>query len=403
MTKPNRQEIARHQPQLPPAFEFPISNEIDRVAHELRDTLRGEISDETIEAIVQATRVVRGSIQRIKTEHVTIGGQLSLIDNALTDDLIMALGDNRGARNKALSLFYVIAERAFDLKKASARIYMSSYRKFLNNNGALSTFNQGEMAILIRSDITTEEIDLLAEEKANNPKMKRSEIRPFIERLRAKDIEIQEVQNKLELAANELADSASEHSEKDFEIRRLREQITQLKGERQEAEAALSSSKNDLSRANSAFSRLQMAIDETEKENQRLKEAVAVSNAKGKQGTQPNTVEIIPPGYASLEDALTAMNERMSVAKREMDKLLAERARLELEVRDAETRLASSRDVHNELTQLLTDFERLISSFSALQLTVQLENKKDMYQSTFEVLAGFANRLSNDLQAYISK
>ncbi|MCP3018256.1 hypothetical protein [Cupriavidus basilensis] len=403
MTKPNQQEIARRQPQLPPAFEFPITNEIDRVTHELRDTLRGQISDETIEAIVQATRVVRGSIQRIKTEHVTIGGQLSLIDNALTDDLIMALGDNRGARNKAHTLFYVIAEKAFDLKKASARIYMSSYRKFLDETGALSTFNQGEMAILIRSDITLDEVDLLVEEKTKNPKMKRSEIRPFIERLRAKEIEIQDVQNKLELAANELADSTAEHSEKDFEIRRLREQITQLKGERQEAEAALSSSKNDLSRANSAFSRLQMAIDETEKENQRLKEAVAVSNAKGKQGAQPNTVEIIPPGYASLEDALTAMNDRMSAAKREMDNLLAERTRLEVEVRDAETRLASSRDVHNELTQLLTDFERLISSFSALQLTVQLENKKDMYRPMFEVLAGFANRLSNDLQAYISK
>lgn len=300
-------------------------------------------------------------------------------------------------------MFYVIAEKAFDLKKASARIYMSSYRKFLDETGALSTFNQGEMAILIRSDITLDEVDLLVEEKTKNPKMKRSEIRPFIERLRAKEIEIQDVQNKLELAANELADSTAEHSEKDFEILRLREQITQLKGERQEAEAALSSSKNDLSRANSAFSRLQMAIDETEKENQRLKEAVAVSNAKGKQGAQPNTVEIIPPGYASLEDALTAMNDRMSAAKREMDNLLAERTRLEVEVRDAETRLASSRDVHNELTQLLTDFERLISSFSALQLTVQLENKKDMYRPMFEVLAGFANRLSNDLQAYISK
>ncbi|RWA55697.1 hypothetical protein AU476_06190 [Cupriavidus sp. UYMSc13B] len=255
-----------------------------------------------------------------------------------TSEIAVAeFGDTRIARSRAWEMFYTLAEEALGLSRSQANLHLNLYRRFLQHNGALTKLNTGELMILRRSDYTEEEVDAVIEYKENDPTYQRKNIREFVERFRRQQEEVVDVQTKLDIATAELASTVSDNADKDYEIRRLNTEISRLTTERDADRGALGQAREELTRQNSSYSRLLMQIDDLEREKRELQERMAFS----KTHSRPETVEVevVPPGYASLEDALVAKNEEIAAAKAQLNDILAQRQQIESEIAERSTLL----------------------------------------------------------------
>ncbi|GAI44294.1 unnamed protein product, partial [marine sediment metagenome] len=212
--------------------------------------------------------------------------------------------------------------------------------------------------------------------------------------------EVIDVQTKLDIATAELASTVSENADKDFEIRRLNAELGRLASERDADREALSHVREEMTRQNLSYSAIRMQIDDLEREKRELQERMAFSKAN----TRPETVEVqvVPPGYASLEDALAAKNDELSAAKAELADIQSRRQQIEDEITERSSVLDKRARARDELAKLVTEIEQVVSTFASAQLTVQMAGDISEFRPALTVLDGIVSRLHADIRSALN-
>ncbi|MEN7527667.1 MULTISPECIES: hypothetical protein [unclassified Cupriavidus] len=355
------------------------------------------VSEDMLSRLLECIRNVQRTTDKIKRLILDLGADLQQIHDSATEIAVTHYGDSRAARSRGWDLFFHIAENHLELSRSKAELYLNLYRRFLSHNGALSKLNVGELMILRRNDYTDDEIDAVIEYKETDPTYHRDNIRKFVDKLRRQQEDLSEVQNRLDIATGELASTVAENTEKDFEIRKLNSEISRLTAASDANSTALSAAREELTRQNATFSRLQMQIHDLEQEKQELQSRIAYSKAHARPETVP--IEIVPPGYASLEEALTAKNEQLAAAQAELTALQSKRDAIDHEISENQDALDRRTRASESLRKLVQMFESLVSTFASAQLAVQLDGEVEKYRPTLSVLDGIVIRLQADIRA----
>ena len=401
---PQRKEKGPPEPATAGAdiVSFPGSPDDARAELALRGAFGDiQVSEDVLSRLMECVRNIRRNQDKIARLIIDMGADLQTMYDCSTDLANAHYSDPRAARSRGWDLFCQIAEQALDLTPSKAELYLNLYRRFLNHNGALSKLNVGELMILRRKDYTDGEIDAVIEYKENDPSFHRDNIREFVKRLRSQQEDLSETQNKLDITTAELATTVAENTEKDFEIRKLNAEIARLTEETDANRTALSNAREELTRQNSSFSRLQMQIDDLEREKRELQDRIAYS----KTHTRPETVEIevIPPGFASLQDALAAKNDQIAAANAELASLQQKRDELGSEISEHQSVIESRTNAQAELTKLVSMFESIVSTFASAQLAVQMVVQGDgnvvQFHPTLKVLDSVVARLHTDIRS----
>ncbi|MFC4524756.1 hypothetical protein, partial [Cupriavidus pinatubonensis] len=358
------------------------------------------VNEDTFSRLLQCVRNIQRTKDKIKRLLHDLGADLQLMHESTMEIVVAEYGDNRTSRSRAREMFYAIAEDGLDVTRSQAQLYLSLYHRFLQHNGALSKLNIGELMVLRRGDYTSEEIDAVIDFKENDPAYRRKDIRKFIERLRKQQEEVIDVQTKLDIATGELASTVSENADKDFEIRRLNTELTRLASERDADREALSHIREEMTRQNLSYSAIRMQIDDLEREKRELQERMVFSKAN----TRTDTVEVqvVPPGYALLEDALAAKNDELSAAKAELADIQARRQQIESEITERSSVLDTRAHARDGLAKLLTEFEQIVATFASAQLTVQMAGDISEFRPTLTVLDSIVRRFHADIRSALN-
>ncbi|WP_316157478.1 hypothetical protein [Cupriavidus sp. BIC8F] len=380
---------------------FPVQPEVSRAEMALRNALGTvPVNEDAFSRLLQCVRNIQRTKDKISRLLQDLGADLLLMHESTTEIVAAEYGDTRAARSRARDMFFIIAEEALDLTRSQAQLYLSLYHRFLQHNGALSKLNIGELMVLRRRDYSSEEIDAVIEFKENDPAYHRKDIRKFVERLRKQEEEVIDVQTKLDIATAELASTVSENADKDFEIRRLNTELGRLASERDADREALSHVREEMTRQNLSYSAIRMQIDDLEREKRELQERMAFSKAN----TRPETVEvqIVPPGYASLEEALAAKNDELSSAKADLADIQSRRQQIECEIAERSSVLDRRARARDDLAKLVTQFEQILSTFASAQLTVHMAGDISEFRPALTVLDSIISRLHADIRSALN-
>ncbi|MGX6566060.1 hypothetical protein [Cupriavidus necator] len=380
---------------------FPVQPEASRAELALRNALGSiPVNEDAFSRLLQCVRNIQRTKDKISRLLHDLGADLQLMHESTTEIVVAEYGDTRAARSRAREMFFTIAEDALDVTRSQAQLYLSLYHRFLQHNGALSKLNIGELMVLRRRDYSSEEIDAVIEFKENDPAYQRKHIRKFVERIRKQEEEVIDVQTKLDIATAELASTVSENADKDFEIRRLNTELARLASERDADREALSHVREEMTRQNLSYSAIRMQIDDLEREKRELQDRMAFSKAN----TRPETVEVevVPPGYATLEDALAAKNDELSAAKAELADIQSRRQQIEHEIAERSSVLDKRARARDELAKLVTGFEQVLSTFASAQLTVHMAGDISEFRPALTVLDSIVSRLHADIRSALN-
>lgn len=376
--------------------EFPTPKERAGMLDDLRRTMAG-LSDDQFDRLCESIRNVQRTREKIERLLLEMGADLQHINDCSMESAVAEFGDTRGARLRGWDKFNEIAQEQLGLHPNQAKLYLGLYRRFLSHNGALSKLNIGELMVLRSTDYTDEEITAVIEYKENDPTYRRKNIRDYVEQLRKKHEQVLDVTARLETATSELANTVQDNADKDIEIRRLNEQVAKLTGERDADREALSHVREELTRHNHAHSMQNMRIQDLERETRELQERVAHARANAK--TETVEVQVIPPGYATLDEALAAKNSELESARQALAEIAERRASAEQEFAERTDALDRRTKADEALATLVQQFENTVAAFATAQVAVQLDGGVAQFHSTLSVLDSIVGRLHADIRA----
>ncbi|WP_354678980.1 coiled-coil domain-containing protein [Cupriavidus plantarum] len=378
-------------------FEFPVPKEGPAMFEDLRRTMGNGLSDDQFDRLCESIRNVQRTREKIERLLLEMGADLQHINDCSMEAAKREFGDTRGARMRGWEKFNHVAEAHLGLHQNQAKLYLGLYRRFLSHNGALAKLNIGELMILRNNDYTDDEITAVIDFKENDPSYRRKNIRDFVEKLRRKHEQVLDVTARLETATSELANTVQDNADKDIEIRRLNEQVSKLTSERDADREALSHVRGELTRHNNAQSVQQMRIDDLERETRELQERIA--NARSIARTETVEVPVVPPGYATLEEALSAKNSELESARSALADIEARRETIEQELAERTDALDRRTKAGDALSALVHQFEKTVATFATTQLAVQMDGSVEQFQSTLTVLDSIVSRLQADIRA----
>lgn len=376
--------------------EFPMAKERAGMLDDLR-RIMGGLSDDQFDRLCESIRNVQRTREKIERLLLEMGADLQHINDCSMESAITEFGDTRGARMRGWDKFNEIAQGQLGLHPNQAKLYLGLYRRFLSHNGALTKLNIGELMILRSTDYTDEEITAVIEYKENDPTYRRKNIRDYVEQLRKKHEQVLDVTARLETATSELANTVQDNADKDIEIRRLSEQVTKLTGERDADREALSHVREELTRHNHAHSMQNMRIQDLERETRELQERVVHARANAK--TETVEVHVVPPGYATLEEALAAKNSELESARLALADISERRANVEQEFEARTDALDRRTKAGDALAALVEQFENTVAAFAKTQMAVQLDGSVAQFHSTLAVIDSIVGRLQADIRA----
>nr|WP_315595572.1 hypothetical protein [uncultured Cupriavidus sp.] len=377
--------------------DFPLQPETSRMEARLRETMGSTLSEDQFSRLCENIRNIQRTREKIERMLLDMGADLQHVHDLAMESAINEFGETRGARMRGWERFNQMAEEHLGLHPNQAKLYLGLYRRFLSHNGALTKLNIGELMILRSSDYTTEEIDAVIEFKENDPSYRRQNIRDYVEQLRKKQEQVIDVSARLDMATSELATTVQDNADKDIEIRRLTEEVSKLSTERDADREALSHTREELTRHNHAQSMQQMRIQDLERETRELQERVA--NARANARTETVEVPTIPPGYATLEEALTAKNVALDAARAELADIEGRRAGIEQEIDERTAVLDRRTKAGDALSMLVDQFEKTVATFATTQMAVQMDGSIEQFKSTLTVLDSIVARLHADIRA----
>ncbi|TPQ30672.1 hypothetical protein [Cupriavidus pinatubonensis] len=344
--------------------------------------------------IVQASREILLSQERIQTEQLTVGARLAQIHSTMVGNFEASLDNRRVARRHAAHLLLDYCKQVLNLGRSSMYVHMQTYRRFLDNNRAVNLFTFSELAMLARDKVSDDDLLMIMEEKEKNNALTRADIKKLMEKSRHSDEQLLETSAKLEGVRDELAQAVTHQRDMEFEIKHLRAQAHQASTDRDTHRAALSDAQVDLARSNNAVSKLQIAIDDLTHERDRLLEQAA--NAKLRVETKEVVREVPPVGYTTIEASIEAVNQRLATAKQELQDTLQ---RLET----ASTAVSSEADTRVLLEDLQEHFEVMAAKFSRAQLRVLMSQDAARFRPLLETMAAVVSRYNEELIAALNR
>jgi len=377
--------------------EFPLSKEGPAMFEDLRRTMGSGLSEDQFDRLCESIRNVQRTREKIERLLLEMGCDLQHINDCSMEAAANEFGDTRGARMRGWEKFNQVALKHLGLAPNQAKLYLGLYRRFLSHNGALAKLNIGELMILRSSDYTDDEITAVIDFKENDPEYRRGKIRDYVAQLRKKHEQVLDVTARLETATSELANTVQDNADKDIEIRRLNEQVSKLTTEREADREALSHVREELTRHNHAQSMHQMRIQDLEREARELQERVAHARANAK--TETVEVQVVPPGYATLDEALAAKNSELQSAQSALAEIEARRAGIEQELAKRTEALDRRTKAGDALTALVEHFEKTVATFASTQMAVQMNGNVAEFKSTLTVLDSIVGRLHADIRA----
>jgi chromosome segregation ATPase len=140
-----------------------------------------------------------------------------------------------------------------------------------------------------------------------------------------------------------------------------------------------------------------MRIQDLERETRELQERVAHARANAK--TETVEVQVIPPGYATLDEALAAKNSELESARQALAEIAERRASAEQEFAERTDALDRRTKADEALATLVQQFENTVAAFATAQVAVQLDGGVAQFHSTLSVLDSIVGRLHADIRA----
>jgi len=107
----------------------------------------------------------------------------------------------------------------------------------------------------------------------------------------------------------------------------------------------------------------------------------------------------VPPGYATLDEALAAKNSELQSAQSALAEIEARRAGIEQELATRTEALDRRTKAGDALTALVEHFEKTVAMFATTQMAVQMDGNVAEFKSTLTVLDSIVGRLHADIRA----
>ncbi|MCK4118383.1 hypothetical protein HFK91_14240 [Ralstonia pseudosolanacearum] len=355
-----------------------------------------ELDETSIGRIAQATEEIWQSQDRIVTEFIAIGARLNHIDGIIMNALTRSLGNHKLARKRASSMLASYATQGLRMSESLANLYINVYRRFANHSRAVTHLTLGEMAILVRKDITDAEVDEVIDHKLTNDNFKREDIREFIVRLREAQEDKANVALQLKVAQEALNANLDSQRDLETQVRDLRVQLKASQNALDDRQQAINDAHLQVTRSTSAVSALQQAIDRLTRDRNAL--AAQVEASKSVIVKEAIEVVTLPAGYKTLDDALQAANARLEEANDQLRCKSEEIANLDQQIALQQTELDTTIRARSKLNALLAELEAVSQKYQSAQLAVLFSSGagefRDILQGVASVLTKFLGEVN---------
>lgn len=375
----------------------PIDVPALRVRKVTRTHFEGMLDDDGLARVSQAAEEVLLSVERIRNEHYIIGAQLSYVRGIILSAISETITDPHLASLRTSERLGDWGEAAMGMKRKSLRVYLAAHERYNHKSEAISAFSISELDILTRKDITDDEFDAVHALKLSDKDFKRTDIRPFLKKLRSTQTALYEAESKLDLANEAITETIASQQDQSFQIRDLQAEVTRLTKERDQGRESLSAAQVDLAKANASTSRLNMEVDQLTREQADLERRLEATRTNPPVKTIE--VEVVPPALGLLEDALATLTAKISEAKHNLSQAHEERAAIQQDIIQQRLKV----DAHNKVTTGLIDLigavEGAISKVPTVQMMFQMDPDRVLHRDSIATLTGVVARLHQDLNA----
>jgi len=292
-------------------------------------------------------------------------------------------------------LLYRFADHSLKLPKWSAKRYIQIYERFMHNKDALTFLNVGELNILKRQDITSEEVALIVKAKRANEPFSRDEIIPFIDRYRALSAEMETLENQLAGTEEELSASLAQQDQLQLELKYLKDQMASAGRSTDAQQAALIEAQTALASQSANVDALQFAVEKGNREKAELHRQLGEMKIR----VEIKEVPVVPEGYASVTEAIKDAEVRLEQVTSELRaseaKLLETRQVIAANEEPSRERVSPSADrqVSLRLDGLLADFDALRSKFQTCRQARELPEHRGTIATLAASVATFHQEL----------
>lgn len=360
-----------------------------------REQLAAFLDPAAIARIVQAGEEIVIARDRIFSEHIVIGSKLSQIQHILYTSLAARRDSPEQALNEARMLLYRFSEHSLKLPKWSAKRYVQIYERFMHNKDALTFLNVGELNILKRQDITSQEVELIIKAKRANEPFSRDEILPFIDRYRALSSEMETLENQLAGTEEELSASLAQQDQLQLELKYLKDQMASAGRSTEAQQAALIEAQTALASQSANVDALQFAVEKGNREKADLQRQLGELKIR----VEIKEVPVVPEGYASVTEAIKDAEARLEQVTNELRvseaRLLEAREVIAANDQPSRERVSppADRQVSLRLDGLLADFDALRSKFQTCQQARDLPEHRGTLATLAASVATFHQEL----------
>ncbi|RZT35398.1 hypothetical protein [Cupriavidus agavae] len=332
----------------------------------------GEFIDSAaIGRIVQAAQEIELSRRRILSEHTAIGSRIFQIYHTILTCCQKRFGEER-AQGEADRLLYAFASRVLHISRGSAVKYLQAFHHFSDNADAITFLNLGELTILKRADITEDEIHRFIEARKADETYSRKDILPYIEWSRKTHQELNSVMATLQAAEDQLNESLERQRDLEAQMKAMREQANASDAQKMAQKEQLDRSTAALSSQANTVESLQVLVSRLTVEKNALQKSLAES--KIREVVREVKVDVIPPEYKSVADAVIDANRQLDEAKAQLREAQQQLGELNVQIQGHESKAADSRSTSLRIDGLCADLD---DALNKLRATIKSIKKKE--------------------------
>lgn len=330
------------------------------------------VDNAAIGRIVQAAQEIEISRRRILSEHTAIGSRMFQIYHAILTSVQKRFGAGERAQSEADALLYSFAAKALRISRGSAIKYLQAFHHFSDNADAITFLNLGELTILKRADITEEEIQRFIDARKSDETYSRKDIIPYIEWSRKTHQELNSVMATLQAAEDQLNESLERQRDLETQMRAMREQANVSDAQKLAQKEQLDRSTAALSSQANTVESLQVLVSRLTTEKTALQKTLAES--KIREVVREVRVEVVPPEYKNVADAVIEANRQLDEAKAQLREAQQHLGDLNVQIQSHESQAADSRSTALRIDGLCADLD---DALSKLRATINSIKKKE--------------------------
>jgi hypothetical protein len=330
------------------------------------------VDSAAIGRIVQAAQEIELSRRRILSEHTAIGSRMFQIYHAILTSVQKRFGSEERAQSEADALLYAFASKALRISRGSAIKYLQAFHHFSDNADAITFLNLGELTILKRADITEEEVQRFIDARKGDEQYSRKDILPYIEWSRKTHQELNSVMATLQAAEDQLNESLERQRDLEAQMRAMREQANLSDAQKLSQKEQLDRSTAALSSQANTVESLQVLVSRLTSEKTALQRSLAES--KIREVVREVRVEVVPPEYKDVADAVIEANRQLDEAKAQLREAQQHLGDLNIQIQGHESKVADSRNTALRIDGLCADVDEALSK---LRATIKSIKKKE--------------------------